>query len=482
MFAGQPQSAGGNRFANISVNVPQQQPQQLQQQNVYQPLNQVPTSQQQSHTLLSSGLNQQNGFQTQREPEWFNNPRKRAIPQSIVKRTTKRSPSADSTQVDNNTASSTVRSGFDSIAFGTKRDAGAFQSSPISKPAANVEKNTGILMDSNEAPPNISLYDWQREDDFGAMIAIPSQMGSNSILPGDTQDISQTSSAIKQRLSAGSEFNAFDKGGFSKNSNKQRLDHSGEQGEISNQASSESAVIVFGYPESISNMVITHFSKFGYILEDFEVLRCSSGINTATLRLHGNKLHGAKPGRKYPIFTGDGWVKLTYDSPSSALRALEENGHVFGGSLVGCVPYNKKAVEQLASCKIEKQDDIGNLDFSVAPTTLADNGANVFGNKEDISGQSSQNLTDSGRKDKCNLSPAATTANNLLEHSKVTHPSRRLDIKDGKSLFTHNSAADNHYFLRSLESKMRQQEVNDSQKQSGVLNKLNNWLFGWNEL
>ncbi|AQZ09217.1 ASM4 (YDL088C) and NUP53 (YMR153W) [Zygosaccharomyces parabailii] len=480
MFAGQPQSTGGSRFANVSVNFPQQQPQQLQQQNAYQSLNQVPSSQQQQQSFLTSGVNQQNGFQPQREPEWFNNPRKRAIPQSIVKRTTKRSPSADSTQADSDAASSTVRSGFNSIAFGSKRDSGFFQPSSIPKPAANVEKNTGILMDSNEAPPNVSLHDWQREDEFGTMASIPPNVNSGS-MPNDAQDPSQLSSTMKQRLSAGSEFNAFDKGGLSKNIGKQRADHSREQGQSSQPSSNESAVIVFGYPESISNMVITHFSKFGYILEDFEVLRCSSGINTATLRLHGNGLYGSKPGRKYPIFTGDGWVKLTYDSSSSALRALEENGRVFGGSLIGCVPYNKKAVEQLASCKIEKEDDIGNLDFSVTPT-LADNGTKVFGNEEEVPNlQSAKSLPDNIKQESSGLPPAASTANNLLEHSKVTHPSRRLDIKDGKSLFTHNGTADNHYFLRSLESKMRQQELNNSQK-SGVLHKLNNWLFGWNEL
>ncbi|CAR25780.1 hypothetical protein ZYGR_0A03490 [Zygosaccharomyces rouxii] len=475
MFATQNPSANGSRFANVSVNFPQQQPQQLQQQNPYQPLNPTTTSQQQPQSLLSVSGSSTNGLQTQREPEWFNNPKKRAIPQSIVKRTTKRSPSADSSQADNDSGSSTVRSGFNSIAFGTKRNAGGFQSSQIAKPTTNVEKNTGILIDSNEAPPSISLYDWQREDEFGTTLP---QLNSNSLLPNDTQVASQSSSSsIKKGISTGTEFNAFDKGSVAKTNTQIRPESGGNDvGENLGQTHNESAVIVFGYPESISNLIITHFSKFGYILEDFEVLRSSSGINTATLRLHGSK-----PGRKYPIFTGDGWVKLTYDSPPSALRALEENGLVYGGSLIGCVPYNKRAVEQLASCKIEKEDDIGNLNFSVAPSTLADNGPDVFENGEDVSSVTSPQQFVNGKQDRKGLSPTKNTANNLLDHSKVAHPTRRLDIKDGKSLFVHNGAADNHYFLRSLEQKMRQQEENN-RKQSSVLHKVNNWLFGWNEL
>ncbi|GAV51779.1 hypothetical protein ZYGR_0AF02500 [Zygosaccharomyces rouxii] len=475
MFSTQNPSANGSRFANVSVNFPQQQPQQLQQQNPYQPLNPTTTSQQQPQSLLSVSGSSTNGLQTQREPEWFNNPKKRAIPQSIVKRTTKRSPSADSSQADNDSGSSTVRSGFNSIAFGTKRNAGGFQSSQIAKPTANVEKNTGILIDSNEAPPSISLYDWQREDDFGTTLP---QLNSNSLLPNDTQITSQSpSSSFKKGTSAGSEFNAFDKGSVTKTNAQNRPESGGtDVGENLGQSHNESAVIVFGYPESISNLIITHFSKFGYILEDFEVLRSSSGINTATLRLHGSK-----PGRKYPIFTGDGWVKLTYDSPSSALRALEENGRVYGGSLIGCVPYNKRAVEQLASCKIEKEDDIGNLNFSVAPSTFTDTNPDVFENGEDVSSVTSPQQFVSGKQDRKGLSPTTNTANNLLDHSKVAHPTRRLDIKDGKSLFVHNGAADNHYFLRSLEKKMRQQEESN-QKQSSVLHKVNNWLFGWNEL
>lgn len=475
MFSAENPGVNGSRFANVSVNFPQQQPQQLQQQNPYQQLNPTAASQPQPQSLLSASASTTNGLQSQREPEWFNNPRKRAIPQSIIKRTTKRSPSTDSSQADNDSGSSTARSGFNSIAFGTKRDAGGFQSSQIAKPASNMEKNTGIIIDSNEAPPSVSLYDWKREDDFGTTVP---QMNSNSLLPNDTQITSQSSSSTKKGISADSEFNAFDKGSVANTNVQNRSESAGnDMGENLGQTHNESAVIVFGYPESISNLVITHFSKFGYILEDFEVLRSSSGINTATLRLYGSK-----PGRKYPIFTGDGWVKLTYDSPPSALRALEENGRVFGGSLIGCVPYNKRAVEQLASCKIEKEDDIGNLNFSVAPATWADNGSGVFENAEDLSNvTNTQQFSVDGRQERKGPSPAKNTANNLLDHSKMAHPARRLDIKDGKSLFVHNGAANNHYFLRSLENKMRQQEENN-QKQSGVLHKVNNWLFGWNEL
>lgn len=489
MFGSQPGTSGNNRFANVSVNFPPQQPPQQQNQpNTYQQQFQAPSQPQQQVFFQQGVTNQLNA--TQREPEWFNNPRKRATPQAIVKRTTKRSPSVESTQSGNESANATYRSGFNSIRFGSKKDAGILDSTQSVTTGKKSDHNTGILIDSNEAPPSISLYDWQREDEFGALVSLPSELDINppSLLQAKANptSLSSPSNTARKEATIGAETNAFDKKNGTGYGHSQANQHSDKKSENINPLTpriSESAVIVFGYPESISNMVISHFSKFGNILEDFEVLRSSSGINTATLRLRGRKSDHSKPDRRYPIFTGDGWVKLTYDSASSAVRALQENGKVFGGSLIGCVPYSKKAVEQLASCHIEKVDDIGGVNFTVAQMAHGELNGTTLQNEKGPTDSSILTLKSNplpvGDKNTLPSTPGST--NNILEHSKVTFPARRLDIKDGKSLFVHNASANNHNFLQSLEIKMRQQEENNRQ-QAGILHKVNNWLFGWNEL
>lgn len=489
MFGSQPGTSGNNRFANVSVNFPPQQPpQQQNQQNTYQQQFQAPSQPQQQVFFQQGVTNQLNA--TQREPEWFNNPRKRATPQAIVKRTTKRSPSVESTQSGNESANATYRSGFNSIRFGSKKDAGILDSTQSVNEGKKSDHNTGILIDSNEAPPSISLYDWQREDEFGALVSLPSELNINppSLLQteANTTSLSSHSNTARKEATIGAEANAFDKKNGTGYGHSQANQHSDKKSENVNPLTpriSESAVIVFGYPESISNMVISHFSKFGNILEDFEVLRSSSGINTATLRLRGRKSDHSKPDRRYPIFTGDGWVKLTYDSASSAVRALQENGKVFGGSLIGCVPYSKKAVEQLASCHIEKVDDIGGVNFAVAQTAHSELNGTTLQNEKGPTDSSILTLGSNPLPvgDKNTLPSTPGNTNNILEHTKVTFPARRLDIKDGKSLFVHNGSANNHNFLQSLEIKMRQQEENNRQ-QAGILHKVNNWLFGWNEL
>lgn len=483
MFGTGTQSTGGDRFANLTVNFNQQQQQQQPQQqasrtNTYtsQQFQSVPQVQQQ--TLFSQGSQNQLGS-SQREAEWYNNPRKRAIPQAIVKRTTKRSPSVDSSQAVTDSNASTQRSGFNSLSFGSKKDIRGLPSTQSIKASKGGEHNTSILS-SNEAPPTVSLHDWQREDEFGAMVPLASHIDTElgkASFDEKAKSLSSSTSAKKD----GTHPNAFDRNSRTLETSRNAANKTDNNGPLSSTAPSieESAVIVFGYPESISNLVIQHFSKFGSILEDFEVLRTSSGMNAASLRLRRRKSDSSE--RKYPIFTGDGWVKLTYDSSSAAMRALQENGQVFGGSLIGCVPYNKSLVEQLASCKIEKIDDIGGVNFSVKQSSLDEPKETTLSSSvSPLNDERDQKIigaqTPFGRS-----SNQVATNGNILEHPKITYLNRRLHLKDGKKLFAHSGSPGSHNFLQNLELKMRQQEETNKQ-QAGLLHKVNNWLFGWNEL
>lgn len=488
MFGTQLQSnTGSSRFSNVSIMLNQQQ--QQQQPNTtsaHQP--QFQTASQPTQQVLFSQGPQNQSTGTQKEPEWFNNPRKRAIPQAIIKRTSKRSPSVDSSQTVIDNSNSTQRSGFNSISFGSKKDVRGDLASQSVNTGKSSDHSTSMLS-LNEAPPTVSLNDWLREDEFGATGSYTSEI-DRDVRTSPQDNTSSAFSRTEPALATKTAFqsNAFDKTGLVGTSSQIALDSDSSKKSNSNQTSfiSESAVIVFGYPESISNQVITHFSKFGNILEDFEALRSTSGINAATLRLRGRKSDSSVPERKYPIFTGDGWVKLTYDNSSSALRALQENGQVFGGCLVGCVPYNKNLVEQLASCKIAKPDDIGGVNFAVKPSPLpgSKTGFDSLASSDGpINGSRAETAEGANKFGRFAEGTKATDLNSsdVLDHAAITYSTRRLHIKDGKSLFTHNASASNHNFLQSLEMKMRQQEENNK-KQAGLLHKVNNWLFGWNDL
>ena len=124
-------------------------------------------------------------------------------------------------------------------------------------------------VESNEAPPTKSLYDWQREDEFGSVPTNVNAMPSSNQIPL-TQEYTKSTR------------NAFDRDA-SKSPVKPTADQTND---ISRQKSQESAVIVFGYPESISNQIILHFSKFGNILEDLEVLRGVTGNNISLSLIH----------------------------------------------------------------------------------------------------------------------------------------------------------------------------------------------------
>ncbi|OBA23360.1 MPPN-domain-containing protein [Metschnikowia bicuspidata var. bicuspidata NRRL YB-4993] len=119
---------------------------------------------------------------------------------------------------------------------------------------------------------------------------------------------------------------------------------------------SESAILVFGYPEAMTSQIIGYFSDFGTILEHFEALKNRRNEN-ANILLAGTQTSSSSSG--LPLFSGNSWVKLTFDNPASAQDALKESGSVFNGVLIGVVPYTKDAIEKLQKRKLSPLEDIG---------------------------------------------------------------------------------------------------------------------------
>lgn len=92
------------------------------------------------------------------------------------------------------------------------------------------------------------------------------------------------------------------------------------------------SVVIFGFPSSVSSTVIAHFSRFGTISENVDA---SSRIFSL---MSPQKSRAARL-PPTPIQTGKNWMKITYDNPGSASRAIHENGTLIAGQyVVGCIP------------------------------------------------------------------------------------------------------------------------------------------------
>lgn len=76
------------------------------------------------------------------------------------------------------------------------------------------------------------------------------------------------------------------------------------------------SVIIFGYPEAFTRAVIEHFGKFGRVLEQMAAIPDSQKVASGEYQ-------------QAPVLIGPNWVKLTYEDPRAARRALEENGTLF---------------------------------------------------------------------------------------------------------------------------------------------------------
>lgn len=196
----------------------------------------------------------------------------------------------------------------------------------------------------------------------------------------------------------------------------------------------ETAILVFGYPESMANQVILHFLELGNVLEDFEINKSASkgaGNSLINQTLDNNKLI-------VPIFSGESWVKITYDNPSSAIDALQENGTVFNGHLLGVIPYTRNAIEKLQKRKLTENEDIGG-DFEL------------------------RRLLDKSKK--------LDTIGNPGESSDIQGAYvKRLDIKDGSGLF-----------LKANDPTKPEVDKKNDEK-LGIWGKTLKFFFGFNEL
>lgn len=214
--------------------------------------------------------------------------------------------------------------------------------------------------------------------------------------------------------------------------------NSKKQEDLKNEKSinQESAVIVMGYNDSRFDLVLEHFAKFGHILEDFNVVSHTKPLSKA----------GAK---KVPIFVGYQWVKITYDNPNGAIRAVRENGCKLDldEKPVKVILYTKTALEQLLKTSIKDQDDIGDLSRH---------------------GLSTQNINSLNNESNFDLSHVEVVAvQQDLDIGAVSSRPGVLRFKDGKNLF--------------LKSQKKVEE-NEKEAPKGFVARISQYIFGFNEV
>lgn len=465
-----------SRFTNVSVIAPESQGQHEQQkQNEQQEQQKQPTGLLKSLNGFSSAAQpifmedppSAASAELNDNPAWFNNPRKRAIPNSIIKRSNDQSLSpvrSDTADVPGTFSNS---NGFNNVTFGSRKDPRILKNV---SPNDNNTNNNGhisdlgtIVFDSNEAPPKVSLADWQKEDGLFSSkndnIEDPN-LPSNITFDGK---LTATSSPFRPLENNSRAFNLFDKKIKATPNNASNEASAGSKVESSSNCD-DNAVIIFGYPEAIANSIILHFTNFGEILEDFRVIKDFKKFNLKNMSNTQSSIT-----EKYPIYTGDGWVKLTYKSEPSKSRALQENGIIMNGALIGCVSYSPTALKQLAS--LNKSEATKNNETS-SETNLSLNDLRNYRKREGIFERvQTRAVTSKVRNPEFKVSKNSSSFKNP----------RKLEIKDGRSLFLRNRGKIHSGVLSSIESDLKKREQAGKNKKSW-LNRLNNWLFGWNDL
>ncbi|CCE80063.1 Piso0_003160 [Millerozyma farinosa CBS 7064] len=294
-----------------------------------------------------------------KQPQWFQNTKRRTIPNHLLpKKKTGFHITSSATKRENKSKTDGTGSQgsgqFNLLSFGTTQrkaltagstadransvgslfDTSSGDISRVDKSASEIfHDEPSVAQFEDDAPPSRSIYDLN--DEVLISLDKPSNANNDYFLNKDPKNFN----------------NVFNRDGTSAPATEKSAQDDLKNNPLEH---SESAILVFGYPETMANQVISYFQEFGTILEDFEVTKRHN-----TLARFQNSSNNGQKKPFIPIFSGKSWVKLTYDNPSSALDALQENGSVFNGVLLGVIPYTKDAIEKLQKRKIEKNEDIG---------------------------------------------------------------------------------------------------------------------------
>lgn len=254
---------------------------------------------------------------------------------------------------------------------------------------------------------------------------------------------------------------------------------------LQNQKHYNLAIIVFGYPEYLSIEIIKFFQSFGRILEKFDTTSITStnnnnNIKEVLINLANTNNNNNTANKIVPIFSGKHWIKLTFDNPNSALQALQENGNVFNGSIIGVVPYHKSIIEKLENRKIFINDDndigLGNLDIPLdkinqiinQQSKLVSNGGAATTPNNFINNNNGSSET----------VPTATTGGSLYNRLDIKPISKdQIFLKDNINGTTTTNGGDSQKV-----SNIDGNKTTDNKEKLGVWGNLSKYIFGFHDL
>ncbi|CAK9441305.1 uncharacterized protein LODBEIA_P51740 [Lodderomyces beijingensis] len=295
---------------------------------------------------------------------------------------------------------------------------------------------------SGDVPPMTSIYDLN-EDSIKS--SEPSREQSN-LMNKNPKEFNNL-------------FTRFDAVANEKKSEKNAVN---EDKKMSKPDECETSIIVFGYPENCVSQIIQFFRQFGTVLEKFtDYSIFGEQKDVANLLVNFEKQRS-----NAPISTGPGWIKFTYDNPNSALNALQENGSIFNGNLLGVVPYHKSVIEKLEKKRVFEKEDIGSGNLSTPLKTafkeeVKRDGKLANGIMTPPSSSSSQ-ITSTLTSTSTSATAAAGGANRTSY----------VDLKDGSK-----------FFIDPNEKKRKTEEKNgEPQQKLGIWGSLTKYMFGFHDL
>ncbi|VVT58961.1 uncharacterized protein SAPINGB_P006471 [Magnusiomyces paraingens] len=273
--------------------------------------------------------------------------------------------------------------------------------SGVPKPS-HTKKKTFVQEDP---PPTKSIYDNDPRNSIGSFVneKTTKSQPDNHISSGfGNSTTSLSSSAASKSVTSGSSQNSS----------------------AANSSASADivSVIIFGFPASLTQSVVSYFSRFGNILENVD----------SNKRLH----QSSKEKKNYPtqIHTGKNWLKITYENPVSAARAIQENGVVFAGQyIIGCVPATTQKLKEFEKAgamlinDANTQEMYFNISSLMSPVSDKDKIANdqlKTPQKNELNGHGSSKSPFGNQKG------SAKT-----ENIPIITGSKHKAIKDGKNIF-----------------------------------------------
>ncbi len=235
----------------------------------------------------------------------------------------------------------------------------------------------------------------------------------------------------------------------------------------------------------MSSVILNHFSRFGTILENLQPANVDSPASPSKSPIKTTK------NKTVPLLMGKTWIKLTYDNPSSALRAENENGTVIAGQIIGCVRYSQEIIEKLKS--EVTIDDSSSLNYSCVIDSPISKLSKLYNSNEpyffydnsDINEISNSNSNSNSNSRLLNHTISMPIINQKSSYSNSNGHTQILSMKDGRGIFKDKDKSLRITALSNSQNKNNSNSLNNDNSNDWlqwISKKAQNLVFGWDDL